>query len=174
MWSYNWAVLYILPFLSAISIANRGVSRIGGGVGLGGVEGGKNSYLGHPMSSHDVHTVANDTPVGRIITGSKSRSPLPNWCPPWGLLFQLWICRAGKCPWRSIVDPLLTIDCGNTTDDHVFHSKLSFFLSLMPVTSLIIPTNDGPILRHYTFGVLYAWCRMFQSHMRSHSQHHCV
>ena len=30
-------------------------------VAWGGVEGGKNSCSGHPMSNHDAHTVANDT-----------------------------------------------------------------------------------------------------------------
>ena len=35
-----------------------------GEVGWGGVRGGKNPGLGYPMSSHDTHTVANDTPVG--------------------------------------------------------------------------------------------------------------
>ena len=62
-----------------------------GGVGwggMGGVGGGKNHPLGHPMSSHEAHTVANDTPVGHIASGSKSRSPLPNWHPPWVPLFQ--------------------------------------------------------------------------------------
>ena len=49
----------------------------GGWVGWGGVGGGKNHPLGHPMSSHDTHTVANDTAVGPIASGNKSRSPLP-------------------------------------------------------------------------------------------------
>ena len=62
-----------------------------GGVGwggVGGVGGGKNHRLGHPMSSHDAHTVANDTIVGPIVSGRKPRSPLPNWHPPWVPLFQ--------------------------------------------------------------------------------------
>ena len=50
----------------------------------------------------------------------------------------------------------IIIDCGNASiDDHVFHSFLSYdlsFPSLMPVTSLITPTNDGPVLRGYTCG----------------------
>ena len=53
--------------------------------GVGGVGGGKNHRLGHPMSSHgthivanDIHTVANDIIVGHIVCGSKPRSPLPN------------------------------------------------------------------------------------------------
>ena len=33
-----------------------------GGVGLGGVRDGKKPCLGHPMRSHDAHTVANDIP----------------------------------------------------------------------------------------------------------------
>ena len=57
--------------------------------GWGGVGGGKNYPLGHSMSSHDANTVANDTSVGHIASDSKSRSPLPNCCPPWVLLFQL-------------------------------------------------------------------------------------
>ena len=51
-----------------------------GGVGV--VGGVKNPCLGHPMSSHEAHTVANDTPVGHIVSGSKSRSPLPIWYLP--------------------------------------------------------------------------------------------
>ena len=52
-------------FFSNVSIVYRG----GGwdaqwdGVGCGGVGGGKNICLGHPMSSHDVYTVANATLV---------------------------------------------------------------------------------------------------------------
>ena len=61
----------------------------GEGGGWGGVGGGKNHPLGHPMSSHYTHTVANDTPVGHIVSKSKSRSPLPKWHPPWVPLFQL-------------------------------------------------------------------------------------
>ena len=44
--------------------------EVGGWVGwevcgwVGGMEGGKNPNLGHPVNSHDAHTVANDTPVG--------------------------------------------------------------------------------------------------------------
>ena len=34
------------------------------GDGLGGVGGGNNHRLGHRMSSHDAHTVTNDTIVG--------------------------------------------------------------------------------------------------------------
>ena len=56
--------------------------------GVGRVGGGKNHPLGDPMSSHDAHTVANDTPVGHIASASKSRSPMPNWCTPWLPLFQ--------------------------------------------------------------------------------------
>ena len=33
--------------------------RVGWG-GVGGVGGGNNPHFGHPMSSHDAHTVAND------------------------------------------------------------------------------------------------------------------
>ena len=57
-------------------------------MGRGGVGVGKNPCLGHPMSSHDAHTVANDTPIDHIVSGSKSRSALPNWRPPWVPLFQ--------------------------------------------------------------------------------------
>ena len=73
----------ILPSLSTVSIANRGGGWDGWWDGVGGVGGGKNHHLGYPMSSHDAHTVANDTP------GSKPRSPLLNWHPPWVPLFQL-------------------------------------------------------------------------------------
>ena len=64
---------------------------IGGRVGRGGVggeEGGKNHPQGHSMSSHDIHTVANNTPVGHTASGSKYRSPLSNWRPTWVPLFQ--------------------------------------------------------------------------------------
>ena len=70
--------------MPAIGIDNRGVggmSGVGQG-GVGGVRGGKNHRLGHPMSSHDAHVMANDTIVGHIVSGSKPRSPLPNWLPP--------------------------------------------------------------------------------------------
>ena len=43
-----------------------------------GEGGGKNHPLGHSMSSHDAHTVANDTPVGHRASGSKSMSSLPD------------------------------------------------------------------------------------------------
>ena len=92
--------IFCHPFLPSVLII-EGVGGMGsgegwgetgrGGVrwgGVGGVKGGKNYPLGHPMSSHDAHTVANDTPVGHIASGSKSRSPLPNWHPPCVPLFQ--------------------------------------------------------------------------------------
>ena len=63
-----------------------------GGVGRGGVSGvggGKNHPQEHSMSSHDAHTVANNTTVGHVASGSKYRTPLSNWCPPWAPLFQL-------------------------------------------------------------------------------------
>ena len=44
--------------------------------GVGGVGRGKKHHLGHPMSSHGTHTVANGTIiVGHIVSGSKPRSP---------------------------------------------------------------------------------------------------
>ena len=61
------------------------------GAGWGGVGGegdGKNHPQGHPMSSHDAHIVANNTPVGHTASGSKFRSTLSNWRPPWVPLFQ--------------------------------------------------------------------------------------
>ena len=60
-----------------------GWEEVGGWVG-----GGKNYPQGHAMSSHDAHTVANNTPVGHTASGSKYRSPLSNWHPPWVPLFQ--------------------------------------------------------------------------------------
>ena len=88
--------IFCRPFLPSVLII-EGVGGMGGRVGWGGViwggvggmGGSKNHPLGHPMSSHDAHTVAKDTPVGHIASGSKSRSPLPNWRPPWVPLFQL-------------------------------------------------------------------------------------
>ena len=50
--------------VSAISIDNRGGGWDGWLVGWGGVGGGKNPHLGHPMNSHETHTVTNDTIVG--------------------------------------------------------------------------------------------------------------
>ena len=47
--------------------------------------------------------------------------------------------------WLSIVETNL--------DNHVLHTFLScnlFFPSLSPVTSLITPTNDGPVLTDFT------------------------
>ena len=56
------------PFLLSVLII-QGVGGIGGGVVRGGVGewvsgegGGKNHRLGHPIRSHDAHTVANNTP----------------------------------------------------------------------------------------------------------------
>ena len=72
--------MVFLLSLSAISIDNR---RGGWDGWWGGMGVGKNPRLGHPMSSHDDHTVANETPVGHIVSGSKPRTPLPNWHPPW-------------------------------------------------------------------------------------------
>ena len=85
--------IFCRPFLPSELII-EGVSGMAvewGGVGRGGVGGdggGKKPPLGHSMSSHDAHTVANDTPVGHIASGSKSRSSLPNWHPQWVPLFQ--------------------------------------------------------------------------------------
>ena len=44
---------------------------------------------------------------------------------------------------------------GMHPDDHVLHTFLSYnlsFPSLSPVTSLIVPINDGPVLMDFTFG----------------------
>ena len=44
---------------------------------------------------------------------------------------------------------------GTHPGDHVLHTFLSYnlsFPSLSPVTSLIMPTNDGPVLMDFTFG----------------------
>ena len=71
------------PSLCAISIDDRGEGEMGGGV-----VGNKKSHLAHPMSSYDAHTVTNDTSGPHIVSGSKHRSPLPNWHPPWVLMFQ--------------------------------------------------------------------------------------
>ena len=52
--------------------------------GWGGVGGEKKICLGRPMSSHDTHTVANDTPVNHRVSGSKPRLHCPigvlHWC----------------------------------------------------------------------------------------------
>ena len=74
--------IFCCTFLPSVLLI-EGVGGMGskvrwGGVKWGGVGGDKNPCLGHPMSSHDVNTVANDTPVGHIVSESKPRSPLPN------------------------------------------------------------------------------------------------
>ena len=86
--------IFCHPFLTSVLII-KGMGGMGGrvgwvagwaGVGRGGVGGeggGKNHCLGHHMSSHDAHTVANETIVGPIVTGSKFRSLLSNWRPLW-------------------------------------------------------------------------------------------
>ena len=61
------------------------------------------------------------------------------------------------------MDELLTIDCGMYPDNHMIHTFLSCnlsFPSLSPVTSLIIPTNNGPVLMDFTFG----WPEQFQNY----------
>ena len=103
LWWLNFKVF--LPSLSAISINNTGVGGMGGGVvrgGVGGEGGGKNHCLGHHMSGHDAHKVANNTPVGHIVSGRKYRSPLANWHPPWVPLFQPRLRRVGKIPFRKV------------------------------------------------------------------------
>ena len=73
----------ILLSFSNISITIVGVGGMGDGAGWGEVGGGKNPHLGHPMSSHDAHTL-----VGHRVSGSKPRSPSSNWHPPLVPLFQ--------------------------------------------------------------------------------------
>ena len=64
-----------LTSLSAVSIDNREGEWDGvGWGGVGGVGGGKNHHLGQPMSSYNAHTVADDSSVGHMISGGKSRS----------------------------------------------------------------------------------------------------
>ena len=73
------------PFLPSVLII-EGV----GGMGGGAMWDGRWQKLpfGTSMSSHDAYTVINDRPIGHIDSGIKSRSPLPNWHPPWVPLFQ--------------------------------------------------------------------------------------
>ena len=74
--------IFCCPFLPSVLIIE--------GVGQGGVGGSKNHPLGHPMghpmSSHEAHTVANNTPVGHIASGSgsKYRSPTVQLVPYMG------------------------------------------------------------------------------------------
>ena len=90
--------IFCRPFPPSVLII-EGVGGMGGRVGWGGVgwggvgRGGVGREVAKTtprdtLSSHDAHTVANDTSVGQIASGSKSRSPLPNWRPPWVPLFQ--------------------------------------------------------------------------------------
>ena len=75
--------------------------------------------------------------------------------------------------WPSIVETNL--------DHHMPHTFLSCnlsFPSLSPVTSLIMPTNDDPVLMDFTFGRSeqfqnYTCRRMFQNY-HPHIQHYCV
>ena len=50
--------------------------------GVGGMGGGKNYRLGHPMSSHDVHTVANDT----IVQWEQTQVPTAQLAPSMGTI----------------------------------------------------------------------------------------
>ena len=70
-------------------------------MGWGGMGGEKNHHLGHPISSLDAHTVANDTIVGPIVSGRKSRSPLHNWHPPWVPLFLAMTLEGQKMPFTK-------------------------------------------------------------------------
>ena len=58
--------IFCRPFLPPVLII-EGVGRMGQG-GVGGVGGGKNPCLGRSMSSHNAHTVANDSSVGHIAS----------------------------------------------------------------------------------------------------------
>ena len=49
-----------------------------GAVAWGGMRGGKNRLFGHPMSSHDAHTLANDTPLGHIVSGVPTAQLVPS------------------------------------------------------------------------------------------------
>ena len=58
--------IFCRPFPPSVLII-EGVRGMGGGVGREG--GGKNHPWGYSMSSHDTHTVANDTSVGQTNPG---------------------------------------------------------------------------------------------------------
>ena len=73
--------IFCSPFLPSVLIIEE-VGRMGGGVGWDGVGwegwvrwgvvgGGKNYPYEHSMSSHGAHTMANNTTVGYIASGSK-------------------------------------------------------------------------------------------------------
>ena len=100
-----------LPSFSKVSIANKGVNEMSVRARWGGRW--QNSLFGTPLSSHDVYTVSNDTLVGHRVSGSKSRSPLPNWHTPLVPLSQSWLWRVGKMPLRKAKNQLtliLTLD----------------------------------------------------------------
>ena len=63
---------FLLSLLPSVLLKERG--------GWGRVGSGKSLRLGHPMSSHDAHTVANDSSEPR----SRWDQTQPNWCPPRG------------------------------------------------------------------------------------------
>ena len=94
---------FLLSF-SAVSFDNRvgaldGWGWVKSGIGWGGwCRRWQNPYIGHPMSSHDANTMANDTPVGHIVSGSEPRSLPHNWNPPWVLLFSCDFGWLEKCP----------------------------------------------------------------------------
>ena len=59
------------------------------GVGVGGMGGGKNNWLGHPWSIHDAHAMLHATLVGHGGSGSNPSFPSPNQCLPLLPFFQL-------------------------------------------------------------------------------------
>ena len=69
-----------LPFFLMTVWLTEGV----GGAGQGGVGGGKNPWLGHPMRSHDNHTMVHATLVGTEAVGANLGPHHPigaiHWC----------------------------------------------------------------------------------------------
>ena len=85
--------IFYHPFLMSILLI-EGAGGMGGKAGWsgetgwGGMGDGKKSWLGHPWSSHEAHTMVHATLVGHGGSGSNPSSPSPNRRPPLVPLFQ--------------------------------------------------------------------------------------
>ena len=70
--------IFCCPFLLSVLLIEGWVGWM---AGQGGVGGDKNPCLGHPMSNHNAHIVANDTPVGDIDQWEQTQVPTAQLVP---------------------------------------------------------------------------------------------